>query len=68
MRARVIAGRHEKQELGGKDEDRISSTDYDYLKLDGSKNEDGKDDEIMQNKLPILVANDVNLLARGRRE
>ena len=73
MRARGIAGRQEKRELGRKDEDPLVATGYGYLKLDGT--DDDADDEVAQNKLLILVVNDVktgalccNLSARQRCE
>ena len=59
MRARRIAGRHERREPGQKNEDPLVATDDGYLKLDGVKDgDDVKDDEVTQNKLLILVAKD----------
>ena len=57
MRARGISG-HERRELGREDEDPLVAIDYDYLKLDGTEDDD-EDDEVAQNKLLILVARDV---------
>ena len=37
MRARGIAGRHERREPGREDEDPLVAIDYGYLKLDGRK-------------------------------
>ena len=56
MRARKIAGRHERREPGREDEDPLVAIDYGYLKLDGTEDDD--DDETTQNKLLILVAKD----------
>ena len=53
MRARGIAGRHERRERGP------TGGDYGKLKLDGSEGDDDDDDELTQNKLLILVAEDV---------
>ena len=60
MRARGIAGRHERRGPGREDEGLLVAIDYGYLKLDGTEDgDDGEDDEVAQNKLLILVANDV---------
>ena len=60
MKARGIAGRRERRELGREDVDPLVATDYGYLKLDGSEDDnDDEDDEVAQNKLLILVAKDV---------
>ena len=59
MRARGIAGRHERRELGREDEDPLAAMDYGYSKLDGTDDDDEDDDEVAQNKLLILVAKDV---------
>ena len=60
MRARGIAGRHERREPGREDEDPLVAIDYGYLKLDGREDDDGdEDDGEAQNKLLILVAKDV---------
>ena len=56
MRARGIAGRHEKREPGRKDEDPLVAINYGFLKLDGTEDDDDDDDdETTQNKLLILV-------------
>ena len=52
MRARGIAGRHEKRELGRKDEDPLVATGYGYLKLEGT--DDDADDEVAQNISSLL--------------
>ena len=54
MRARGIAGRHQRWGSGREDEDPLVATDYGYLKL-----EDDEDDEVAQDKLLILVEKDV---------
>ena len=60
MRARGIAGRYERRELGREDEDPLVAIDYGYLKLVGTQDDDEDDhDEMTQNKLLILVAKDV---------
>ena len=53
MRARGIAGRHERRELGREDEDPSVAIDYGHLKLDGTEGDD--DDSTTDNKLFILV-------------
>ena len=58
MRARGIAGRHERRELGREDEDPLVAIDYGTLKLDGTEDDDD-DDETTQTKLLILDAKDV---------
>ena len=59
MRARRIAGRHQKGKLGREGEDELVAMDYCYLKLDGSDDDDDDEvDEVAQNKLLILVAKD----------
>ena len=75
MRARGIAGRHERREPGREDEDPLVAIDYGYWKLDGTEDDDDDDEETTQNKLLILVAKDVkngnvccNLSARERSE
>ena len=57
MKARGIAGRHQKEKLGREDEDQLIDKDYGYLMLDGT--EDDEVDEVAHNKLLILVAKDV---------
>ena len=52
MRARGIAGRHEKRELGRKDEDPLVATGYGHLKLEGT--DDDADDEVAQNISSLL--------------
>ena len=60
MRARAIAGRHERWDPGREDEDPLVANDYGYLKLDGTEDDDDdEDDEVAQKKLLILVAKDV---------
>ena len=44
MRARVIAGRHERREPGREDEDPLVAIDYGFLKLDGTEDDDDDDD------------------------
>ena len=56
MRARGIAGRHERREPGREDEDPLVAMDYGYLKLGATKDYDDDDDETTQHKLLILVA------------
>ena len=58
MRARGIAGRHERLEPGREDEDPLLAIDYGYLKLDGAEDDDDDDHEMTQNKPLILVAKD----------
>ena len=58
MRARGIAGRHERREPGREDEDPLVAIDDGYLKLDGTEDDDD-DDEMTHNKLLILVVKDV---------
>ena len=57
MRARGIAGRHDRREICREDEDPPVAIDYGYLKLDGKEDDDV--DEMPQNSLLILVAKDV---------
>ena len=45
MRARGIAGRHERRELGREDEDPLVAIDYCFLKLDGTADDDDDDDD-----------------------
>ena len=60
MRARGIAGRHERLEPRREDEDRLVAIDYGFFKLDGTEDDDDdEDDEAAQNKVLILVENDV---------
>ena len=60
MRARGIAERHKRRELGREDGDPLVAIDYGYLKPDGTEDDgDDDDDEMTQNKLLILVAKDV---------
>ena len=60
MRARGIAGAHERREPGREDEDPLVAIDHVYLNLDGTEDDDDdNDDEATQNKLLILVAKDV---------
>ena len=59
MRARGIAGRHERREPGREDEDPLVAIDDGYLKLDGTEDDDDDDDEMTHNKLLILVVKDV---------
>ena len=48
-----------RQETGREDEDPIIAMEYSYLKLDGTEDDDDEDDEHTQNKLLMLVAQDV---------
>ena len=59
MNAYWIAGRREKRKLGREDENRLVATGHGFLKLDGT--DDDADDEVAQNKLLVLVVNDVKL-------
>ena len=60
MRARGIAGRHERRKPGREDEHPPVAIDSVYLKLDGTEdNDDDENDEVAQDKLPILIAKDV---------
>ena len=69
MRARGIAGRHERREPGREDEDPLVAIDNDYLKLDGTEDDDDdEDDEVAQNKLLILVAKDVKTGTHAARK
>ena len=72
MRARSIAGRRERPEPAREDEDPRVAMDYGYLKLDGTEDGDGgENDEVAQNELPIQFANwnlCCNLSARERCE
>ena len=45
MRARGIAGRHERREPGPEDEDPLVAIDYGYLKLDGTEDDDDDEDD-----------------------
>ena len=57
MRARGIAGRHEKREPRREDEDPVVAIDYGYMKLDVTEDDDDdEEDGEAQNKLLILVA------------
>ena len=58
MRARGIAGRHERREHGREDEVLLVTIDFGYLMLDDTEDDDD-DDETTQNKLLILVTKDV---------
>ena len=60
MRARGIAGRHERREPVREDENPMVAFDCGNLKLDGTEDDDDDDDddEMRQNKLLILVAKD----------
>ena len=52
MRARGIAGRHERRELGREDEDPLVAIVYGYLKLDGTEDDDDDEDDVVApNKL-----------------
>ena len=44
MRARGIAGRQERRELGREDDDPLVAIDYGYLKLDGTEDDDDDED------------------------
>ena len=59
MRARGIAGRHERREPGREDEDPLLAMDHGCLKLDGAEDDDDDDDETTQNNVFILGAKDV---------
>ena len=51
MRARAIAGRHERWDPGREDEDPLVANDYGYLKLDGTEDDDDdEDDKVAQKK------------------
>ena len=58
MRARGIAGRHEKREPGREDEGPLVAIEHGCWNLDGTDDDD-EDDQVAQNKLLILVAKDV---------
>ena len=61
MRARGIAGRHERREPGREDEDPLLAIDHGCLKLDGAEDDDDDDnDETTQNNVFILGAKDVD--------
>ena len=45
MRARGIAGRHERREPGREDEDPLVAIDYGHLKFDGTADDDDDDDD-----------------------
>ena len=74
IRARGIAGRDERRELGREDEHPLVAMNCGYLKLDGTEDAvDEDDDEVAQNNLLILVTKDektgtpgCNLSARER--
>ena len=60
MRAGGIAGGQEKRESGREGEDPFITMDHAYFKLDGTDDDgDDEDEEVAQNKLLILVAEDV---------
>ena len=60
MRARGIAGRHERREPGRDAEDPFVAVDYGDLKCDVTEDDDeDEDDEVAQIKLLILVAKDL---------
>ena len=62
MRARGIAGRHERRELGREDDDALVAIDYGYFQLEGTEDDDDDEDaEVAQNKLLILVAKGVKI-------